>query len=466
MTMDNGKEVVAKLPNPNAGRQHFTTASEVATMDFVRNFMSIPVPKVLDWSSKADCNPVGGEYIIMEKAKGVSLDTVWPRMKLADRLAILRTLVELQNIWASAPFPAYGSLYYDSDLSSGTQSVPCESPASSSGAAFVIGPIEGRDWNDDGRNMIDFDRGPWTSALDYLKAVGKRERGCIRQMPVLPKSPITLCGPNLYQPKIATKLKAVDCYSKLLHVVSPSEPVLNRPCIWHSDLHVENILVDPENPTCVTSIIDWQSSEVAPLFIHARQPYLMDYDCDDTLSLERPRKPDNYSELSPEEKQRADQLLFDQALCVLYRIMVSKTVPDIWKCLHFRQTTAFDLILTARNLLTDGEAVYLAHVLELVENGAPISAVEDQSMTLPFSFSAEEKKQIMSDIEAATLGMRAMSGIKDALGDLFPERGIVESERYDNAKDALQQMKEQVIEQFAHSEEERAAWMRSWPFDD
>lgn len=35
LTMDNGSQVVAKVPNPNAGIPHFTTASEVATMDFV-----------------------------------------------------------------------------------------------------------------------------------------------------------------------------------------------------------------------------------------------------------------------------------------------------------------------------------------------------------------------------------------------------------------------------------------------
>lgn len=34
-TMDNGFQVVGKVPNPNSGRPHFTTASEVATMDFV-----------------------------------------------------------------------------------------------------------------------------------------------------------------------------------------------------------------------------------------------------------------------------------------------------------------------------------------------------------------------------------------------------------------------------------------------
>lgn len=38
MAMDNGREVVAKVPNPNAGAPHFTTASEVAIMDFVGLF--------------------------------------------------------------------------------------------------------------------------------------------------------------------------------------------------------------------------------------------------------------------------------------------------------------------------------------------------------------------------------------------------------------------------------------------
>lgn len=35
LTMDNGKQVIGKIPNPNAGIPHYTTASEVATMDFV-----------------------------------------------------------------------------------------------------------------------------------------------------------------------------------------------------------------------------------------------------------------------------------------------------------------------------------------------------------------------------------------------------------------------------------------------
>jgi hypothetical protein len=36
ITMDDGRELIAKLPNPNAGRLHLTTASKAATMDYVQ----------------------------------------------------------------------------------------------------------------------------------------------------------------------------------------------------------------------------------------------------------------------------------------------------------------------------------------------------------------------------------------------------------------------------------------------
>ena len=55
MSMNDGQEVVAKVPNPNAGVPHFTTASEVATMDFVS---SSPAPSILSLANTAD---LGGQ---------------------------------------------------------------------------------------------------------------------------------------------------------------------------------------------------------------------------------------------------------------------------------------------------------------------------------------------------------------------------------------------------------------------
>ncbi|GFF52790.1 hypothetical protein IFM46972_09621 [Aspergillus udagawae] len=83
-TIQDGAQVVGKVPNPNAGRAHYTTASEVATMDCTRNELRTPVPNVLAWCSKAEETPAGAEYI-MEKAPGSQLDKAWPKMSMKDR---------------------------------------------------------------------------------------------------------------------------------------------------------------------------------------------------------------------------------------------------------------------------------------------------------------------------------------------------------------------------------------------
>ncbi|GFF16420.1 aminoglycoside phosphotransferase [Aspergillus terreus] len=76
LTMDNGTEVVAKLPNPNAGPAHYTTASEVATQTLLREVLGLPVPRVIAWSSDASTHPVEAEFIIEEKAAGVRLGSI------------------------------------------------------------------------------------------------------------------------------------------------------------------------------------------------------------------------------------------------------------------------------------------------------------------------------------------------------------------------------------------------------
>src|SRR5699024_6672486 len=44
------------------------------------------------------------------------------------------------------------------------------------------------------------------------------------------------------------------------------------PARWHTGLHLGNILVSSDDPTTIEGIIDWQSVQIAPLFIQARFP--------------------------------------------------------------------------------------------------------------------------------------------------------------------------------------------------
>lgn len=61
-------------------------------------------------------------------------------------------------------------------------------------------------------------------------------------------------------------------------------------------------------------------------------------------------------------------------------------------------------------------------------------------------------------------GMDAMRAIGDELGELFPQQGIVRPENCEEALDALEQMKGQVIQEFARNQQEREAWEELWPF--
>lgn len=82
----------------------------------------------------------------------------------------------------------------------------------------------------------------------------------------------------------------------------------------------------------------------------------------------------------------------------------------------------------------------------------------------PFAFSTKEREEFEADVEGVVRGMEVMRSIRDSLGELFPEQGIVKSDQYDEALDALAQMKDQVISLFASNSHEREVWEKAWTF--
>ena len=103
---EDGQKVIAKIPHPNAGPPMLTTASEVATMEFARTILDLPVPKVLAWNA-SDQNPVGAEYIIMEEAKGAPYCEVSQSFKLAERCETIHKIVDIERTLLSVSFEKY-----------------------------------------------------------------------------------------------------------------------------------------------------------------------------------------------------------------------------------------------------------------------------------------------------------------------------------------------------------------------
>ena len=116
LTMDDGFEVVAKIPYRNTVPSRYLTASEVATMDFLRQKLEIPVPHVYAWSSEKDSNEVGAEYIVMEKATGVRLGDLWWSLNAKQLLKVITQLVQYEAKLLQTPLSSYGSIYFNGFL--------------------------------------------------------------------------------------------------------------------------------------------------------------------------------------------------------------------------------------------------------------------------------------------------------------------------------------------------------------
>ncbi|MCJ1472449.1 hypothetical protein MMC13_001097 [Lambiella insularis] len=471
MTMDDGKQVVAKVPNPNAGPAHLTTASEVATMEFARTVLETPVPKIYSWSSEAQNNAAGAEYIIMEKAPGVQLAKVWKTMNMKERLGVVKQILNYQKNWTYVSFEQFGSLYFSHDLGKQISQQPLyldQHGKAVKNERFVVGPSIGREYYDAGRAMIKYDRGPWNSVEDYLAAIGNREINCINKMPQLPKSPIMFAGPGTYMASREKKLKALQSYLAIYKYLLPVDRSMTSSHLWHPDLHQENIFVNPEKPSEIVAIIDWQSTELAPLFNQAGEPYFLDYEGPPTHGLEDPKLPENYKELEGVAKKEAMATWLCQVLSVMHRVLLRNKARLLYQSWEYRETTSFELLLLAQRLLIDGEAQYQNSILELESVWSELPGViAHGSPPYPFSFSPAERKEIKADINGAVEGMRLMECVKHGIGrELFPERGVVMTDRYDKAKNALRQAKEQLLESYAKDDSERKLWEGNWLFDD
>lgn len=140
-----------------------TYADGVLIISQVRCKLGIPAPKVLAWHSRADDSPIGAAYIIMEKAQGVPLTELWESMSLRQRSGLIQNFDIVQKALSSISFKSYGSLYFAQDVKAGPPAEPLYINTAGNDVVderYIVGPIIGRGWLDDGRAKIKFDRGP------------------------------------------------------------------------------------------------------------------------------------------------------------------------------------------------------------------------------------------------------------------------------------------------------------------
>ncbi|KAI5887698.1 uncharacterized protein SCHCODRAFT_02752110 [Schizophyllum commune H4-8] len=471
LKFDNGKEFIVKIPFPVAGPKHFCTASEVATLDYLRTELGIPVPRVRSWSSHAENTPVGTEYIMYENIPGVPLSQYYDKtdtqLESDPFIRVLPTIVTIESILSERGFNLVGALYYKDDVPDHLRrDWPLHSKKeywTPNSTRFCIGPTINREFWRAGRSALNIDRGPWPDDRAYMDAVGKCARACI--------------DAGLEDDPNGTYQGLISKYEKLVPFIAPLRMAVS---LWHPDLHSSNIIIDEsgEQPS-ISGIIDWQGSVVAPYYRQFRVPPAYQVDEGTELVVHGPGTPpklaDSYDKLSPEEQERAQHILRRAWRAFTHEVFLQHHDEQLARDLYSLDGGASTLRLTTMpsSAITAGShyeaLLYARWSMKMVwDVWIPIvGKSEDGGPTIPFPFpfTQDEAQRIDEELQSYQHAESICDGILTRFGINPESEGLVEADKYEETKKAVEAALQAALDG-APSAGERDRLAEVWPLRD
>ncbi|KAL4870140.1 hypothetical protein BDV12DRAFT_184728 [Aspergillus spectabilis] len=253
--MNDNTQILARLPYPSIQLKQLAVASEVATWNLLRAH-GFPVPRVHAYSADAN-NPIGSEYIIMEKLPGRPLGDIWVDMSDNQRLKVLLQPVQLETKRHAIELPA--------------NTLRIDIPDSD----FCTGPFATLRWWFGERATL----AAWTQSifrdaalkeLTWLRAYGR------------PRFPFE-CA---YRETMKYQLSLPSDHMRSLEKYLKSLPLLRHPALQRNNIFV---LDDFE----IVGLTDWQHASVLPLFLAAGIPkFFQNYDDPESHAFRLPPPPD------------------------------------------------------------------------------------------------------------------------------------------------------------------------------
>ncbi|KAI5825204.1 hypothetical protein K523DRAFT_420203 [Schizophyllum commune Tattone D] len=468
LKFDNNVEYIVKIPFPVTGPKYLCTASEVATLDYLRTELDVPVPRIVSWSSHAESSPLGTEYIMYGKIPGLPLikfDKTDLPVQDDPYVLILPTIVALEAKLTVRAFSQIGSLYYKDDVPEHLRrDLPLHTARehrSANSERFCVGPTVEHEFYRAGRCSLDINRGPWLDNREYMAALGECARAAI--------------DAGLEADPDGAYRDLVSKYMQLLPFIAPPRTTIS---LWHPDFNAGNIIIDEdlESPS-VNGIIDWQGAVVAPYYQQYQVPAAYSYDEDTELVLyvpgSAPVVTQGHEDLSPEEKDRTGRYLRYAWRAYMHRAFMEMADERLTKDLYEQDGSASFLRLATLPMGTIARgARSLPHIrrsFRLVRDlWNPLVGIGDDDKPLtPFPFSLPDADEQGTDEEIEQFP-QAMAHYRDFLArfDMKPEaEGLVRAEKYEEAKEAASAALRAALDS-ASSPGERERIAKAWPLQD
>jgi hypothetical protein len=100
-------------------------------------------------------------------------------------------------------------------------------------------------------------------------------------------------------------------------LVPQNNEVANSTLLWHPDLHLDNVFVDPESYK-ITPIVDWQSTTAAPVFFQCSVLTMFRHSKPVRDGWVVPEQPSNFDTVDEEEKFQINENLESKTIHKYY----------------------------------------------------------------------------------------------------------------------------------------------------
>ncbi|OBT78357.1 hypothetical protein VF21_02169 [Pseudogymnoascus sp. 05NY08] len=442
LIMDNGSVAIARIPCPNAGPLFKNQLPRLQL--WTLTILDIAVPKIHAWSAVAD-NPVQAEYIVMEEAPGRSLADVWGDIKLRSKDKVISDLVAIEKKLLSVSFTRFFRSFAGCERAEVSGDISAE-PKKEAEERFVIGPVVDHAFWRKERASIPIERGPWKTAHDYLKALANNQIKWLEQHAVrglqtdIFRASDTQNSPDAH----------VELYKKYLDIspyILPEDKSMSRSTLWHWDMHAPNIFVENDR---ITSLIDWQSTWVGPLFLQYRYAKLVNYDGEVML-----RFPENYKDMEKSEKDRVSDQVERSLVQFLYETETKKQNPLLVKVNDTPQGTTRRRTIEYAENTWDGDILPFRQCLIRLERHWHEMGFD---VPCPIHFSEEDIQSHMRDGE----GWNEQADFWDGLEGFVSRAGWTSNETYEEALNMFAGLREEGLKQMTGDErsdfEKRTRW--------